>query len=208
MKKILFLGNSHTYFENLPWLFQAVCMQKGVDVDVFMITFPGVEWNWHLKNLCTIPNIKNNGYDFVVMQQKSHPFDGAEALIEQGMPLYNAVKSANSKPVFTATWSEKINPDGQKIIDDAFLQLHEKCADSLIAKCGTAWHLLRDKMDLYADDGEHQNHKGAYLNACILAKTMFDIDPMTLPKQLFFDNKYIDLSESDFAILQKTATEI
>lgn len=63
-------------------------------------------------------------------------------------------------------------------------------------------------MDLYADDGEHQNLKGAYVNACILTKTMFDIDPTTLPKQLFFSNKYIDLSESDFAILQKTATEI
>lgn len=37
---------------------------------------------------------------------------------------------------------------------------------------------------------------------------MFDIDPVTFPKQLFFDNKYIDLSESDFVILQKTAKEV
>jgi len=70
VEKILFPGNSHTYFENLPWLFRTVCMQKAIDVDVLMITFPGVDWNWHLKNLCTILNIKYNRYDFVVMQQK------------------------------------------------------------------------------------------------------------------------------------------
>lgn len=208
MNKLLFIGNSHTYYKNLPWIFKAVCKQKNIDVQIFMITSPGVDWNWHLNNHCTLLNIKFGGYDFVVMQQKSHPFDSVESLICQGIQLFDAVNSSNAKAVFTATWSEKNNPEGQKIINDAFRQLQENCRGSIIAKCGSGWHELRDKIDLYEGDGEHQNLKGAYLNACILAKTIFSIAPLTLPKQLFFNNEFIDISETDIKILQEVASNI
>ena len=208
MKKLLFIGNSHTYVEDLPWLFQCVCKQKNTEVQVFMITYPGVDWNWHLNNHCTMSNIKFGGYDFVVMQQKSHPFDGAETLLNQGKQLFYAVESANAKAVFTSTWSEKNNPKGQDIIDNAFFQLHKNCKGSIIAKCGSGWHVLRDRIDLYAEDGEHQNQKGAYLNACILAKSIFDINPLALPKQLFFDNKFINISEADIKMLQEAASNV
>lgn len=208
MYKLLFVGNSHTFFHSLPWLFQAVCKQKNIDTQIFMITFPGVDWAWHLNNWCTLQNIKFGGYDFVVMQQKSHPFDGADLLIQQGKQLFAEVNSAKAKAIFTETWSEKNNPEGQKIISDAFIRLQEECKGSCIAKCGSGWHIMRDKMDLYESDGEHQNIKGAYLNACILAKTIFDVDPRTLPKQLVFENKCIDISESGISALQEAASSI
>lgn len=122
--------------------------------------------------------------------------------------MFFEVDSTSAKAVFTATWSEKNNPEGQKIIDNAFIQLQRYCPGSIIAKCGAAWHLLRNKIDLYAEDGGHQNLRGAYLNACILAKTLFEIEPSTLPKQLIFENKIIDISEADLKILQEAASNI
>ena len=202
---VLFIGNSHTFVENLPWLFTAVCKQAGLDVHATMITHPGVDWYWHLCSHCALPNIRFGGYGYVVIQQKSHPFDGPESLIEQGLEFFKAITDANATAVLTNTWSEKNNPDGQKEIDDAFAALHDLCPGSLLAKCGSAWHKLRGVIDLYAPDGEHQNAKGAYLNACILAKTIFSIDPLTLFPKIETDAMSMTLTKDDIQLLQKTA---
>jgi hypothetical protein len=206
-KHVLFVGNSHTFVENLPWLFTDICKQAGLDVHAAMLTYPGVGWRWHLSSYCALPNIRFGGYDYVVLQQKSHPFDGAEALIEQGMELIKAITEANAVAVLMNTWSEKNNPDGQRIIDDAFDALHELCPGSLVAKCGPAWHKLRGSVDLYFEDGEHQNARGAYLNACILAKTIFNVDPLKLPVRIESDALSIRLTTDEIHFLQRTAAE-
>jgi hypothetical protein len=205
---LLFIGNSHTFFENLPWLFTDICRQTGRDVRAVMLTYPGCDWNWHLSSHCALPNIRFGGYDYVVIQQKSHPFDGAEVLIEQGVPLIRAITDAGAIPVLMNTWSEKNNPDGQKIIDDAFTALHDLYPESLLARCGGAWHALRGIMELYFGDGEHQNARGAYLNACVLAKTIFGIDPLGLPAQIETETISEKLNEDEIRILQKAAASI
>ncbi len=204
--RILFIGNSHTFFENLPWLFRDVVGQAGIETHVVMLTYPGCDWRWHLSSHCALPNIRFGGYDYVVLQQKSHPFDGSDALIEQGLPLFSAVSDSGATAVFMNTWSEKNNPGGQKVIDDAFTRLQSLCPGSRIARCGSAWHALRGKLDLYAGDGEHQNGKGAYLNACVLAKTIFGIDPIKLPAQFKTDSGM--LTQDELLLLQKTAAEV
>ena len=205
---VLFIGNSHTYVENLPWLFTAVCKQAGMDAHATMLTYPGCDWSWHLSSGCALPNIRYGGYDYVVIQQRSHPFDGTEAFYEQGLDLFKAISDANATAVFMNTWSEKNNPDGQRKIDNAFAALHALCPGSRIAKCGPAWHNLRGTVDLYADDGEHQNARGAYLNACVLAQTIFIIDPLGLPSTIETDAISMKFTEEEIHLLQKTAAAV
>jgi hypothetical protein len=104
-----------------------------------------------------------------------------------------------------STWSEKSNPDGQKRIDEAFGALHALAPGSLLANCGRAWHQLRGIMELYAEDGEHMNTRGAYLNACVLGKTVFGIDPLKLPSQMDTEAVSMKLSADEIRLLQKTA---
>lgn len=205
--RVLFIGNSHTFFENLPWLFTSLCRQAGVDVQAVMLTYPGVDLQWHLNSFCALPNIRFGKYDFVVLQQKSHPFDGAEPLITQGLELCRAISEAGSVPVLMNTWSEKNNPEGQKLIDAAFAELNKLCHGSLVAKCGQAWHRLRKVTDLYFIDGEHQNPKGAYLNACVLAKTIFNINPLSLEPKLDAGILSQIPASDEMRLLQRTAAE-
>ncbi|MCL2771794.1 MAG: hypothetical protein FWD71_00465 [Oscillospiraceae bacterium] len=205
MKKVSFIGNSHTYGENLPWLFADVCRQGGVEVYAVMCAQGGCDWQWHLTSHCALPNLRYGNYDFTVIQQKAHPFDGAEMLIEQGSPLIMEIQAVKTKAVLFNTWSEKNNPDGQKIIDDAhnmFCELFDGC---LIARCGPAWHSLRGIIDLYDTDGLHQNSCGAYLNACVLAKTIFAVDPLALPDEIETKTLTRTLTKDEIRLLQKTA---
>jgi hypothetical protein len=206
--KVLFIGNSHTFFENLPWLLASLCKKAGVDIQVFMLTYPGADLDWHIKSYCALPNIRFGGYDYVVLQQRSHPFEGTEPLITQGLELCKAIKKAGSIPVLMNTWSEKNNPQGQKLIDEAFKELNRLCPDSLVAKCGQAWHSLRDSIDLYFIDGEHQNPRGAYLNACVLLKTIFGINPLSLDTELEDGILSKIPSRAEIRLLQETAAKI
>ena len=171
-----------------------------------MCTNPGCDWQWHIESGCTLPNIWYGKYDFIVIQQRAHPFDGAEALIEQGTRLVKEIQAVGAQPVIFAPWSEKNNPNGQVIINDAHKKLHKLCDCTLIADCGTAWHTLRNVINLYADDGEHQNSCGAYLNACILAKTIFGINPLNLPDEIKFQKLSAALTTDEIRLLQKTAS--
>ena len=135
------------------------------------------------------------------------PFDG-EPLLEQGVELFKAISEAGSTAVLMATWSEKNNPGGQEKIDSAFKALHSACGGSLLAGCGSAWHRLRGKIELYAGDGEHQNPRGAYLNACVLARTVFGIDPSGLPAEIKAGILSAKLTADEIRLLQKTAADI
>ncbi|MDR1705063.1 MAG: hypothetical protein LBS19_10335 [Clostridiales bacterium] len=159
MEKVLFIGNSHTFFEYLPWVFTTVCGQAGRDVHAGMSTYPVCDLRWHLESACTMGNLRHGGYDFIVIQQVAHPFEGADTLIEQGGALIKEILSAGAKPVIFCPWSEKRNPQGQEIINEAHDKLHGLFRGSLIAHYGAAWRRLRGVLDLYAEDGENQNHR-------------------------------------------------
>jgi len=217
MTKILFIGNSHTYYECLPWIFAAICRQSGMDVHAGMCAYPDYTWERHLTSECTMPNLWHGHYDYVVIQQQSHPFAGEAALVEQGTPLINIIQKAGAVPVLFNTWSEKNNPNGQKTIDDAFDSLYRQNHGCLLARCGAAWHSLRDIVDLYAEDGGHQNPYGAYLNACVLAKTIFSVNPMGLPTEVYSlslpegigaEPVRTQLSKSKVMLLQEAASRI
>jgi len=75
----------------------------------------------------------------------------------------------------------------------------------LFARCGTAWHSLRGIIDLYDTDGEHQNSCGAYLNASVLAKTIFGVDIIALPDTIDTKTLTRSLTKEEIKILQKTA---
>ena len=208
MKKILFVGNSHTYYENLPWLFRDICKQAGIEVHAGMCTQGGKNLLWHLTSDCALPNLRHGNYDFVVIQQKAHPFDGEEVLIEQGIPLIKEIQATGSMPVIFCVWSEKDNPDGQQAVDAAHETLCNMFDSCLLARCGTAWHLLRGVIDLYDEDGGHMNSCGAYLNASVLLKTVFGIDPLTLPDTIDTKTLTRSLTKDEIKLLQKTAAMV
>ena len=35
--KVLFIGNSHTYFNDMPYIFKLICQENNIDVDVTML---------------------------------------------------------------------------------------------------------------------------------------------------------------------------
>ena len=70
--KTLFIGNSHTYFNDMPAIFQKICRENGIDMHVTMLTQGGMGLDYHAKQPEVRFNILFGGYDIVVLQHTAH----------------------------------------------------------------------------------------------------------------------------------------
>ena len=168
MLKILFIGNSHTYFNDMPAMVAALFKaQLGKEVHVTMLTYPGGELRWHADQPQTKFNILCGGYDYVVLQQATHPFDGEEALIRQAKPILAWVREAKATPVAYMTWAAKDTPADQAELDAAFSHLAEK-EGMLLAPAGRVWKAVWEgapETELYWKDGHHASPLGSAIAA-------------------------------------------
>ena len=73
--KVLFLGNSHTFFNDMPSIFQMLCEESGTArADVVMQAHPGVHLQWHLSQQWELRyGLVQGGFDYLVFQQAAHP---------------------------------------------------------------------------------------------------------------------------------------
>lgn len=173
--RILFIGNSHTYFNNLPELVAKGFREIGIDCEVTMLAHGGWFLEQHTKEPDVQFNIRFGHYDYVVLQEHSHPFGPIEKYEDAVTTLSERIKEAGSTPVIYATWSKK---------DEAFEQermniVHREAAEkngALLAPVGEFWWDFMQshpEIEMYASDGAHASPAGSEFAAAILFRTIW-----------------------------------
>ena len=66
--RTLFIGNSHTYYNDMPHIFAEICKENGVDMQVTMLTKGGMGLDYHAANEQTRFNILFGDYDYIILQ--------------------------------------------------------------------------------------------------------------------------------------------
>lgn len=220
MKKILFIGNSHTYFHDLPYIFRCFTESEQAQKDgvepMFsaMICHGGRMLCEHLREPEIHYNLKFGDYDYVVLQQAAHPFPGKEALLSDGKALCDMIRSSENvyaQPVAYMTWAEKAYPEHQQIMIESYTQLAAE-NHAILAPVGAVWQsILQDEnntVDLYYTDGEHASLEGTYLAACVLYASITGKSPIGLPHLIAHRGDILyALSVEDAAYLQKKTAE-
>jgi len=172
--KVLFIGNSHTFFNDMPELFaRFVERTAGEKPEVVMLAYPGRDMQWHRKEYFAMRfNLMHGGYDYCVIQQAAHPYPPIEDTLRDGAAIINLCHRCGVKPVVFMTWAEKRFPENQqKMIDTC-----EKLAagsDALLAPIGRLWQTVqheRADIELYHTDGEHAGPYGDFLIAAALCR--------------------------------------
>ena len=106
-KKVLFAGNSYTYFWNLPQNVALMAESQNIDLKTAQSTIGGSNLGQHWRSdrgLKSVELIKTGEYDTVVLQDFSmqaiqHP----DSLIYYGELFGKLIKSNNSKPYLYMT---------------------------------------------------------------------------------------------------------
>ena len=105
--RILFIGNSHTYYYDLPAWVARIAKEEGYLCDVTMLAHGGWYLYQHVQEPDVRFNIKSGQYDYVVLQEHSHPFDNIPGYIEAATMLVSWIREAGATPVIYGTWAMK-----------------------------------------------------------------------------------------------------
>jgi hypothetical protein len=174
--KVLFIGNSHTYFNDMPQLFADMCEAlTGEQTEVTMLAYSGRSLRWHTKEYFPIRFALLYGkYDFCVIQQQGHPFPGLSQTEPDAEALISLCRTCGTKPVLYMTWAKKDEPEKIREISAAYRTLSERC-DALLAPIGELFEALRvshPEIDLYWSDGAHASKYATYLIAAAFASLL------------------------------------
>ena len=174
--RILFVGNSLTYTNDLPSLVTDKAAKKNVIVQTEMLALPNYALtdHWNEGKLQDMLEIKH--YDFVVVQQgPSSQEEGRVMLLDAGKKLENVCSNQNSKLVFFMVWPAYPNfynfDNVIKNYTNAAI-----AANAILCPVGTAWKKYIDEtgdLSYYGPDQFHPSLKGSKVAAEIIVKTLF-----------------------------------
>ena len=174
--KILFIGNSHTYYNDMPRMVQRRAADEGFDCHVTMIAHGG----WFLEQHVEEPDVRFNilfgGYDYVVLQDVAQPFVPEEKYAGAVRTLTAWIKEAGSTPVIYETWAAESEPEKQAHMNE----VHRRIAaenEALLAPVGENWWNYKESwpdLKIYDPDGEHASVNGSEFAAKYIWETIYE----------------------------------
>lgn len=181
--RILMLGNSFTYFHDMPSMLAAL-----TGAEITARTRGGAYLSEQLDaadelGQGTLKALEAEAWDFVVLQEQSiGPIREPERFHRSADRLCALAKAAGAAPLFYATWayregSEKLAATGLSYAEMATglrAGYHEaaKRNGALIADVGDAFTAMRGLAQLYEPDDYHPSEAGSLLVAAALARVI------------------------------------
>ncbi len=218
--KVLFVGNSYTYYENLPQLVSIISDKTDTKIVTKKSTIGGAKLREHWlgkRGLKTKELIKNGAYDIVVLQGHSMAtIKEPDSLTKYSKLFCDYVKKHGAKPYFYLTWAREYTPETQTTITKGYTEVSEHNAATLVP-VGKAWALsqkLNPEIKLFTPDGSHPSRFGAFLSACVFAETFLGELPDKLSRVYYTkDNEgesvyLMHIPESNLTFFKKVVEHI
>ncbi len=201
--RILFLGNSYTYYNLYPIIFKEIAWREGHYADCSMFVSGGYTMKAHLANSVSREAVSAGNYDCAMIQDQSitPTMNGTEDDFGQKKHLCEMVSfiresSPTVKPFVEITWGRKRgnnNLGKYKPLAEKYPQYFSdydamqsrlietvgesaKAAGAEITPVGIAWQTVRRErpdIELYAKDAHHPSYAGSYLSAAVAYLTVY-----------------------------------
>jgi hypothetical protein len=213
--RVLFIGNSYTYFNDLSGLLARFAAAGGREITVDMVAEGGMTLLGHLRSGEAVRSIRSGDWDVVVLQeQSSRPLDAPALMDTTVRALGREVALAGARTALFLTWARRDHPDDQRALDAAY----RRCAgavDAAVVPVGPCWRraLAEDpSAALHLEDGSHPAPMGTYLAACAFYATLTGCTPegISVREVRAGDGDVFtpeQLSQEDAAFLQRVAWE-
>lgn len=219
--KILFVGNSHIFYNNLSLMFLNIVNSQGHKSNVKELS----SGYYSLKQYADPEDqggallektLAKEKWDFVILQENTSMALSNAAQEEMFPPsrvLDEKIKAAGGQSVFLMTWAPK---DGMKIgfkqqkreviqadLAGSYITISDEL-DALLAPAGIGFMRCAEAypdIELWDSDRQHPSQAGSYLAACILFSVIYQESPV--------DCAYISELDRDVALkLQNIAADL
>lgn len=183
--RILFIGNSFFYFNDMPRTLQTLAMQRDppVSIEVGTAWAGGATLKGHWTDTAGPARamIRGARWDYVVLQeQTTTPLLAPDSMFVYGQKFGDEIRAAGAKTLVCVTGAQKVRPAATQ---DSITRAYRRLADAIGAKmvpAGPAWAEVRKldpSLELYFLDGSHPSKLGSFTTAVAFYRVLFDEPP-------------------------------
>ncbi len=201
--RLLFIGNSHTYYNGLPSLVENLARSAGRRAIVDMCTHGGWRLEQHRADSATVWKINNGPWDYVILQEQSQvpviPYWRDSSMYPACRSFDTLIRANGATTALFLTWGWKNG--GQMVyqscssivfqdyfhmqdsVTAAFEWIARDLGDDTLVPVGRAWRrarVLDSLVCLWDDDNYHPTQMGSYLAACVFVAKLFQVNPIGL----------------------------
>ncbi len=185
--RVLFIGNSYTYVNDLPAMVRALSRATpGPALDVDSVTLGGATLAMHWDSTGARERVAAGGWNAVVLQgQSTEPLTSADDFTFAAQLFAEATRNVAARTVWYATWARRagdpfyaatgLDPASMTAgLDGAYRSVAQQYG-GFVARVGAAWALAATELptvNLYADDGSHPSPAGTLLAACVMFQAL------------------------------------
>jgi hypothetical protein len=181
---LLFIGNSFTARNKMPDMIARMAEARCQQLEHKLIQAGGASLRMHWNKGEAQEEIKQNRYDYVVLQEQSTlPIKNPVRMYENVRLFNEVIKASGAKTALYLTWARQNAPDTQAAINTAYQTIGEELG-STVVPVGIAWEtFLRHHGHpvLHDADLNHPTLAGSYLAACVFYVTIFGDKPPGIP---------------------------
>ena len=194
--RVLFVGNSYTYYHDLPATVDLITSAHGTDIQRTMKATGGYFLSDHVRDGEVQAELATGEYDIVVLQEQSVAPSLRPEMYEMTMPfaktLDAAADEAGVRVIWYQTWGREngmsdVGFSDYESMQQAVIQGYAELAQATggdIAAAGESWRRIRagdTGLDLYTDDGSHPSRIGSYVAAVQIAEAILGHEVTTAP---------------------------
>ena len=207
--RVLFIGNSLTYVNDLPATLAGVAKAGGDTIRVEMVARPNYALIDHLTYHSGAEEaIKRGGWNVVVLQQgpTSLPTN-RDSLILWTRMFDPMIRAVGARPALYMVWPAADRPQDFDAVRTSF-QMAAQAVDGIFLPAGEAWldaWQRNTTLALYGPDGFHPSPLGTYLVALTMYEALTGHDARTLPPRGVVNGVPLEASEQTIRLLQEAA---
>jgi len=214
--RILFIGNSFTFYNQMPQMLQSMASSRKQQVLVGSLVRGGATLAGHVGDKQTFREaLDAQSWTHVILQDQSiTPAIAPQRTLEASQKIC-AMLPKTTERVFFLTWGYRdqqqpnsMQPGMQQALSETYVQAAMQ-NNASIAPVGPAFAECMQqfqKVNLYVEDGQHPSVTGSYLCACVLYAQIFKQTPEGLPGKLVWkDRQLCQLEPAQALALQQQA---
>lgn len=199
VKKVLFIGNSFTFYSNIPGIFGELAKGAGKNVTVESVT----NGSWTLSKFADKTDkygaqvhaklTASDDYDAIILQdQSTRPLANKTGFVSGIKAMAEKINSTQKscRIYLYATWGfEEYASKNNMTIPQMEAKIRAEYASAAkeigatvcnVGKAFTEVYTENNDINLYySDDNKHPSYNGAFLSACVHVSTILGIDPRT-----------------------------
>ncbi len=189
---ILFIGNSFTFYNDMPTMVMDIGLSNDLDIRVEQISYGGYDLSDYIEDSSddlqeVIDKLGEREWDYVILQEhSSKPYYDKEEFLSSVDTLSQIIKDNGAEVILFSTWSyrdgsSKLSSTGLTYTEfyNALTSAYEEAAElsnTSIAPVGTAFYNLtmeQPEINLLVSDDFHPRVEGSYVTAYIFYTQIF-----------------------------------